>query len=461
MKTTRIHSWLIAAVIVGAVSVLSPAQDSELKRLRADFALRFFEPEPHMALAKYFFDHSDRLQAFYILEAGRRSFLEEKVFNQAFQLTFRGFDYGPDAERSLLKELAANPQSETVNFKLADLYIARDELAKAKPYLIAASKIQPDDFKYVVGLAEILKIEGHGQGGDQLTKEFLRKHPDSEEAWITRIEESIDKNPALAKSLLAQARAKFPKSGGLAFASARIFQREGKLDEAEKILVEAAQQSPESANIQAWTGRFFLKVRGSKTKALDYYLNAYFLDTETYDGEFAESRIRSLNWDLAQTEVEKRNQSGVPVEELLSDKNPVVVDQALQQMSKTWKASYLNAMLTCLDHDDEEVRWIATQLIKSHVDRSFDPTLKALLNDEDPRKRGLAAYLAVHLWKRDSFEIIKNMLTEDSELLRFDAISALILEGGEEGRRIALEYAANEKHPILKQLLEKAKQPQP
>ena len=148
------------------------------------------------------------------------------------------------------------------------------------------------------------------------------------------------------------------------------------------------------------------------------------------------------------------------MEELLSDKNPVVGDQALQQMSKTWKASYLNAVLNCLDHDDEEVRWIATELIKSHVDRSFDPTLKVLLNDEDLRKRGLAAYLAVQLWKRDSFEIIKKMLTEDSELLRFDAISALILEGGEEGRRIALEYAANEKHPILKQVLEKAKQPQ-
>jgi len=246
----------------------------------------------------------------------------------------------------------------------------------------------------------------------------------------------------------------------VAFASARIFQREGKLDEAEKILVEAAQQSPESANIQAWTGRFFLKVRVNKTKALDYYLNAYFLDTETYDGEFAESRIRNLNWDLAQAEIAKRNQSGVPVEELLSDKNPVVVDQALQQMVKTWKASYLNAVLNCLDHDDEEVRWIATQLIKSHVDRSFDPTLKVLLNDKDLRKRGLAAYLAVHLWKRDSFEIIKKMLTEDSELLRFDAISALILEGREEGRRIALEYAVNEKHPILKQVLEKAKQPQ-
>ena len=62
----------MAAVVVGAVSVLSQAQDNELKRLRVDFAMRFLEPEPHMALAKYFFDHGDRLEAFYILEAARR-----------------------------------------------------------------------------------------------------------------------------------------------------------------------------------------------------------------------------------------------------------------------------------------------------------------------------------------------------------------------------------------------------
>ena len=251
--------------------------------------------------------------------------------------------------------------------------------------------------------------------------------------------------PAARTQGLAHARAKFPKSTGLAFDQARVFQREGKLDEAEKTFVEAAQLSPASADVQAWTGRFFLKVRVNKPKALDYYLNAYFLNPDTYDGEYAESRIRNLNWDLAQAEVAKRNQLGVPVEELLNDANPVVVDQALQQISKNWKASYLNMALNCLGHDDEEVRWIATQLIKSHVDRSFDLTLKALLSDEDLRKRGLAAYLAVHLWKRDSFEIMKKMLTEDSELLRFDAISALILEGEEEGRRIALEHAANER----------------
>ena len=83
MKSTtpaRICRCLIALAIVGAGSVVSPAHENELKRLRLDYAMRFLEPEPHMALAKYFFDRGDRLQAFYILEAARRSRLEEPAF---------------------------------------------------------------------------------------------------------------------------------------------------------------------------------------------------------------------------------------------------------------------------------------------------------------------------------------------------------------------------------------------
>jgi len=59
--------------------------------------MRFLEPAPHMALAKYYLDHGNRLPAFDILEAARRGHFEEAVFNQAFQLTFRGFDFSHDS----------------------------------------------------------------------------------------------------------------------------------------------------------------------------------------------------------------------------------------------------------------------------------------------------------------------------------------------------------------------------
>ena len=433
------------------------AQDAELKRLWLEYEMHFLEPESHLALAKYFLDHGQRLQAFFISEQARRYRFEEKDFNKAFQLIFRGFDYGAAAEAALLKQLKDNPKSEELNFKLADLYIAREDWPKAKQYLSVARQLNPDDFKYVVGLAGVLDQEGNSREAERITKDFLDHHPESETTWLAKIEELIGKDAAKAKSLALEARTKFPKSASLAFDLGRIFQNEGKLEEAEKSFVEAAQLAPDSPDIQAWTGRFLLKVRVDKPRALEYYLNAYFLNPHTYDTEYAESRIAGIDAELAAEYVASQEKAGVAVEKLLNNSNADVVLRALAQVSANWKSDYLELVLKCLHHDDGVVRWSAMEILKQHVDRSFDSRLKALLTDDDLRVRGLALYIVVHLWKQDSFPTIEKMLREESELLRFDAYSALILEGGQEGQRMALAHAVNEKHPGLKQLLEKSK----
>jgi hypothetical protein len=59
-------------LLIGFLTLASPpapAQDDPLKHLRDDFAMRFLEPEPHMALAKYYLEHGNRLLAFDTLEA--------------------------------------------------------------------------------------------------------------------------------------------------------------------------------------------------------------------------------------------------------------------------------------------------------------------------------------------------------------------------------------------------------
>jgi Flp pilus assembly protein TadD len=460
MHPSLLGSCRIIPFIALLMSPCLPAQAQvdPLKQLRVDFAMHFLEPGPHMALAKYYLDHGNRLQAFDILEAARRSRFEEPVFNQAFQLAFRGFDYSSSAEAALLKELAGHPQSEEVIFKLADLYIARDDRPRAKQYLAAGIKIRPDDFKFTTGLAEVLRIEGNKQEADRLIRDYVRSYPESESALAIQIEELIEAEPARAKSMATEARAKFPKSGGLAFDLGRILQREGQLSGAEQLFAEAADLAQNSPDIQAWTGRFFFKVRSNKPRALDYYLNAYFLNPHTYETEFVESRIRNLSGELAEAEIERQTKAGTPLGKLLDDSNPAIVEIALEQISENWKADYLEAALKCLDHDDGGVRWMATEAIKKNADRTFDAKLKALLANSDLRKRGLAAYLAVHLWKKESFPVIKRMLADESQLVRFDAVSALILEGGEEGRRIAYEHAANEPNPILKKLVESSRQ---
>lgn len=412
-----------------------------------------------MALAKYFRDKGNRLQAFYILETARRGRFEEDEFNKAFALAFRGStppDYSPAAEAALLKEHARDPNTIGAIVKLADIYISREDWAHAKEYISRAIRLQPEDFGNIEALAEVLRREGKLDEADRLLQEYARSYPETLDGYRLRIAEVSEKQPDKAKPLLSEAIKKFPQEGSFVFDLGTISQREGKLQEAEDHFVRAAEMSPDSVYIQAWVGRFFYKVKNDNRRALDYYLNAYLLDPHAYETEFVESRIPKTNAVVAKANYEQQLKSGVPLTKIVEDPNPDVVYSALEQMSAKWEPAYLKILVDLMGHDDGGVRWYATQMINEKVDRSFDETLSALLKDQDLRKRGLAAYIAVHLWKQESFAIMRDMLKEESQILRFDAVSALFLEGGEEGRKIVLEHLSRESHPKLKKLIEAA-----
>src|SRR5947207_15400204 len=80
--TATIFVWLFS------LSPVASAQSSVLDQLRHDLAMHYLEPTPHMALAKFYLDKGDRLQAFYIMESARRGRLKDTIFNQAFLNTF-------------------------------------------------------------------------------------------------------------------------------------------------------------------------------------------------------------------------------------------------------------------------------------------------------------------------------------------------------------------------------------
>ncbi|MGH9907273.1 MAG: HEAT repeat domain-containing protein [Pyrinomonadaceae bacterium] len=239
------------------------------------------------------------------------------------------------------------------------------------------------------------------------------------------------------------------------FKKAAELQNEGRVKEAEEEFVKAAELAPHSILIQSWVGRYFFKVRGDDQRALHYYLNAYFLSPHAYETEFVESRIRKISYEAATIQYGQLARSDTKAEEILRDANPTVVVIALEQLGEHWRPEYINLMLNCLSHDDEGVRWLATEALKKNVDRSFDETLRALLQDTDLRKRGLAAYIAIHLWKQQSFVVLRGMLREKAHLLRFDAISALAMEGGAEARRILTAHRREETHPTLIRLIDR------
>jgi tetratricopeptide (TPR) repeat protein len=409
-----------------------------------------------MALTKYYLSRGDRREAFFVLESARRGILEEAVFDRAFQVEFEGFDTSKTAEEKLLSQLSQQPNSADLQFRLADSYISRSDYEKAKALLVPALKERPEDYRFTAGLAGILDIQGKTEDAERLVRDYARRYPESAEAYELRADNLHKTEPRNVQPLLEKAVAKYPENGDLMFKLGATLQETGNLDKAEAAFVKAAALAPKSVNIQSWVGRFFFKVRKDEVRALPYYLNAYFLSPHAYETEYVESRIRNIYF--AQAQASFQNLKTKPLTDLLSDQNPHIVALALGQIEKQWKPDYVDPVTALMGHEDQGVRWDATQLLKNKVDTSFDPKLRALLKDSDLRKRGLAAYIAVYRWKSASFPLMDDLLADNAELLRFDALSALILEGGAAGKQHALAHASREKHPMLQKLLEKARQ---
>jgi Tfp pilus assembly protein PilF len=455
--TSHFSPLLLLVLLLASLTPASSQTPSELARLQNDFAMHYFEPEPHMALARYYLDHGNRLEAFFVLETARRGILDEEVFDHAFQVTFEGFDNSKAAEERLLSELAQNATSADLRFKLADIYISRSDYVKANGILVEAIKQHPGDFRFTAATAEILTTQGKSADADSVVKQYVTAYPESVEAFEMRADALHKTDPVKARQLLDQGIARYPQNGDLLFKSAILFQEAGELDKAEANFVRAATLAPKSVDIQSWVGRFFFKVRNDGNRALPYYLNAYFLSPHAYESEFVESRITHICFAQSKANFDSQTKAKKSLVDLLSDPDAGVVVMALAQMDREWRPGYVTPVTTLLGHESQQVRWGASELLKEKVDSSFDATLRALLKDSDLRKRGLAAYIAVHRWKNDSFEMMDQLLTEEAELLRFDALSALILEGGAAGRQHALAHAVREKHPKLRQLLENSR----
>jgi tetratricopeptide (TPR) repeat protein len=414
--------------------------------------MRYLEPEPHMALAKYYFDHGDRIEAFFITEAARRGRFEEKIFKPAFYRAFDGFDNSKKAEAHLLAEYAGNPNSIETIHGLADIYISRDDWLNAKRYLLVGIKKKPEEYRFTSGMAMVLDREGKHQEADQLNKDYVRKFPNTADSFAMKAEPLIRTKPLEAKLILTEALKLFPTNGQLLFDLGMVYQGED-YQKAAEAFVKAAELSPRSELVQTWVGRFFFKVKPDNRRALEYYLNAYFLSPDAYETEYVESRIQKIVDQVASEKFAQQTSAGVPLIEMLADSNPRVVSYALDQMSENWLPAYVAPVVQLMGHASAGLRWEAAQVLKTRVDSSFDPQLKALLKDDDPRKRGLAAYIAVYRWKGDSFGILKNLLTDESQLVRFDAISALFMEGGPAGRKVALAHGAREPNATLKKLI--------
>jgi len=427
-----------------------------LGELQRAYAMNHFDPEPHMALAKFHHDHGNRLLAYYILETARRTRFEAKIFDAAFDATFRGakpFDNSKEAEKALMAKYQQDPKDAEALFGLADIYISREDWPSAKSYLNKLIAVKPEAYENYEALAEVYRQEKDKKKAEEVLEAFFTKYPESAEAYARKIAPLMKKEPEKAKILLEKAIKKHPKHAMFVFNMAVLLQDAGKLNEAEDMFVSAADLGKDDAHIQGWVGRFFLRAHKNEEKSLHYYLNVYFIDPHFYDTEHAESRIRTLNSTAAAAIVEKAEKEGKLLDDLLRHDNPAVVRLALGKVAKSWSAKARQHVLDVLGHDDATIRMQAVGILTKNPGDTLDKDIQALLEGGDLRKRGLACYLAVSLWKEKGIDAVRPMLQDKSQLVRHDAISALWRDGGEKGKRLVRDQSQHERHPWLVRMI--------
>jgi hypothetical protein len=426
----------------------------ERATLRAEYASQFLTPEAHLWLSKYLNDRGERLTAFFVSEAARREYFEEEPFDRAFRAVFRDdhFDNSAAAEKKLKAEVDAAPEDAAKRARLADIFLSRREWKRAEKELRKLI-VLTDAYTDVEALRQVLISDGRDAEGDALIRTWMEKHPKSVEALRERIESLIrGHSPDLDKALAAAeaALAEHPDDASLHFLSASALRDN---DAAGKQYARAAELAPDSAYIQGWTARYFLKVLKDDARALEYYLNAYFNDPHFRDTEYAESRIRSLAMTMAAARTETLRSGGVA--KRLTDADPVVVGLALEEADGAWRNEYADTVIALLAHDDPNVRALAAKALGGHL-QPDDPRVDRLLEDPDLRVRGPAAYVAGALRGEKIVPLMTSWLEHPADLIRYDAISVLAINGGTVGRAVLMKLRSSGKvtEPRLKAMLD-------
>ena len=190
----RIYTLILVCLsqAAGTSLLASDGDKGPLDVARRDYALHFLSAEAHVGFAKALYDKGERLQAFFVLETARRQHFSQAEFDEAYRKTFRSesFDNGAERESALRAALARNPDEYDGLTKLADVYISRGEFEKAAPLLERASRIRPEEYSPVEALTAIYERTGREAKAKSARWLWLNAHPDSVEAYATRIEKA-------------------------------------------------------------------------------------------------------------------------------------------------------------------------------------------------------------------------------------------------------------------------------
>jgi hypothetical protein len=273
-----------------------------------------------------------------------------------------------------------------------------------------------DEFTPVFAKVAAIKLrESPAFKSEAKLNKYCKAHPDSVEAQLQALEQDL----------------RLPAPG-----------TDGAAQALEKLLAKHPQElAPKSV-----AAKYYLKVRSDEDRALDLYIDLYFYDPHYYDWEYAEFRVKQITAGRKAAWWAARQQSGVPLSQLVAaEKNPRVLDVAIDQARAKWDATLVPAMLAMLGNDDPTVQ---THALHALLDHSGDITdlnvIRLMLKGDDLVERAMAAFLVMKCLGPAEFRLLDENLASGIELVQIDTMEALGMAGGPKG----LEYLKT--HPPAK-----------
>lgn len=175
--------------------------------------MRFFEPDAHLELAKYYRAKGDLINAFYVLENARRNRFETEIFDAAFLKHFGGFaplDNSPAEEQKYLALRTKSPDDIAVLTHLADIYVSRNDFVKAVPLFKEVLSKDSRNATAVGALAEIYKRQNKYDEAAKIENDFAAKFPTEEYSYWLRIKRIAETDNAAARKLLDEGLKAYP-----------------------------------------------------------------------------------------------------------------------------------------------------------------------------------------------------------------------------------------------------------
>lgn len=296
MMRGKLLCWACLVVLpVLRIPSLSYAKET-LDEARRNYAVHFFDANAHMRLAKQLHDQGQRLAAVFVLEAAPQHF-EEAEFFQAFHKAFpnRVIDNSPESEAKLRAQLRVSPNDFETLTKLADVYISRNDLEKAIPLLQRASKLRPEDFSTIAALAEAYECLNEDEKGQAVVSQWTKKRPFSLPAYQTNIYAELNADEAAApKVMVEEALRHYPDDALLHLDLGMVLERMDDLVGAQREFERAAALGPQLASVQDLVAGFFWETKKDPRRALEFYLNAYFLDPDFHLTQSLEGHIPNI-----------------------------------------------------------------------------------------------------------------------------------------------------------------------